>query len=170
MKRTAHPPRRRSGGSVSTPSRAKIRKSAQRKTQFNPLHVVACGAAAAQQFIALSDDGDDDDDDEESSSSEALTAESPVAVKRVAEGDKGTVAWGTLVWERRGGFANSFCSQNLPQTCTLTQHRKHSDYQSTALLKDVATIGCDQDNTVVLPPGCLSSILATRSSTISLTT
>ena len=64
MKRTAHPPRRRSGGSVSTPSRAKTRKSAQRKTQFNPLHVVACGAAAAQQFIALSDDGDDDDDDE----------------------------------------------------------------------------------------------------------
>lgn len=31
----------------------------------------------------------------------------------------------------------------------------HRDFQSIALTKDVATIGCDQDNTVVLPAGCL---------------
>ena len=114
MKRSAHPPRRRSGGSASTPSRPKTRKSAQRKTQFNPLHIVACSAAAAQQYIALSDDYDDGDDDEESNSSEAGTATgSPVAVKGTAEGDKRAVAWGTLVWERHGGFANSSAQRTV---------------------------------------------------------
>lgn len=114
MKRSAHPPRRRSGGSASTPSRPKTRKSAQRKTQFNPLHIVACSAAAAQQYIALSDDDDDGDDDEESNSSEAGTATgSPVAVKGTAEGDKRAVAWGTLVWERHGGFANSSAQRTV---------------------------------------------------------
>ena len=118
MKRSAHPPRRKSGG----------RRGAQRKTQFNPLHVVACGAvAAAQQYIPVSDDGDenDEEDDVEGNNSDAAGM-LPVAAKEAAKGDKETVAWGTLVWEKREGFVMCFFTQ---------QCSKHTTHKHTGISK-----------------------------------
>lgn len=130
MKRSAHPPRRKSGG----------RRGAQRKTQFNPLHVVACGAvAAAQQYIPVSDDGDenDEEDDVEGNNSDA-PGMLPVTAKEAAKGDKETVAWGTLVWEKCEGFVKSCFSppnivlnaqhtntQGFPKHCTHQRRRNN---------------------------------------------